>query len=208
MAKVLPGKGQKTIPGIYFIRNNFNRRVYVGSAVNVQRRKIEHKKLLKAENHPNRFLQNDFKKHQGSFNEIFTFEVKEHVLDKNSLLKREQYYLDRLYDSQDICYNLAPVANSALGVKWSETSKKLHSDKRVGKGNPMWGKQHHIKTRLLMATKQQKRVEQFTSDGTLIAKHDSISGAAAAVGLTRQMIGHCCNGNRKSGKGFIWRFEK
>lgn len=197
---------QNIKPVIYFIKNKINKRVYVGSAINWQRRKIEHKKLLKNNKHPNRFLQNDFNRSKMSFEQTFSFEIKEIVLNVQDLLMREQYYLDLYYDNQNMCYNLASKAYSVLGVKWPEYSRKTHSSRRKGNGNPMWGKAHNKKTRQKMAEKQQKKVKQFLLNGVFVAEYSSISEAADFVGLSRQMIGLCCNGERKTGKGFIWRF--
>lgn len=126
IAKNPIGKNLQTISGIYFLRNKINNRIYVGSAINLIRRKIDHNKLLKVGKHPNIFLQNDFRKCNNRCNKIFSFEVKEIVYDKDILLLREQVYLDLFYDNQIKCYNLAPRAGNALGVKWSEKSKEKH----------------------------------------------------------------------------------
>lgn len=71
----------------------------------------------------------------------------------------------------------------------------------------MWGKAHSLETRKLMSQRQQKPVVQLSLDGKLLNVYNSITVAAKTNKVSRQLIGHCCNGTRKTGKGFCWRFQ-
>ena len=101
---------------IYAIVNQVTRDMYVGSAVAVNRRWNAHRCNLRAGNHPCRHLQNAHVK----YGEVaFDWEIVEFVEDKNSLLAREQFWIDFFQPA----YNKRTIANSCLGVKRSEESR-------------------------------------------------------------------------------------
>jgi group I intron endonuclease len=99
--------------GIYWIKNLANHCIYIGSAVNFEKRFKDHKAGLKKGKHSNYHLQNAWNKHG---EENFVFEPLEKVKDKNNLIKREQYFIDNLAPE----YNICKVAGSLLGVKHSK----------------------------------------------------------------------------------------
>ena len=70
--------------GIYRIVNKINGRVYVGSAVNLISRKMDHWKTLRAHRHRNRFLQRAWDKYG---EENFDFVVIEYVADEGRLIE-------------------------------------------------------------------------------------------------------------------------
>ena len=90
--------------GIYQIRNISNGKIYVGSAVNLSRRKSQHFHCLRNGNHPNRYLQNAFSK--GQKLKFFVIEY----CDESSLITCEQSYIDILWDNGERCYNVAKEA--------------------------------------------------------------------------------------------------
>ena len=96
--------GNASKDGIYRIINLINGRVYFGSCKSFKRRFLGHRNSLENNKHSNKFLQNDFNK-CGS--DAFIFEVLEVTTGtKEERLKREQFYIDQYYDSQQQCYNL------------------------------------------------------------------------------------------------------
>lgn len=98
------------IPGIYMIQSIVKpEKVYIGSAVNLNYRWINHVSKLKSNTHANRKLQNHFNKY-GESDLIFI--VIEPCLPE-FLLIREQYYIDSL----DPWFNICPIAGSSLGIK-------------------------------------------------------------------------------------------
>jgi len=115
--------------GIYKIINLINEKTYIGSAVNLKTRKYTHFYKLKEGKHSNVFLQNSFNKY-GISN--FQFEILE-FCDKSVLLVREQYWIDRFFDNQVMCFNINKTAGSWLGRKHSEKSKKKMSILHKGK---------------------------------------------------------------------------
>ena len=50
-------------------------------------------------------------------------------------------------------------------------------------------------------------VLQYTTDGELIKKFDTICDAAKAVSCSETTIGQVCSGRKKTVKGFVWKFE-
>lgn len=123
-----------SISCIYIIRCLKSIKVYIGSAVDFEKRKYKHIKTLMANKHQDK-LQKSFNKH-GIHN--FTFEILELVEDKAKLIEREQYYLDTLVFAQEyirkeddrfqkLAFNLNPTANSQFGFKHSKkTRKEMH----------------------------------------------------------------------------------
>ena len=51
-----------------------------------------------------------------------------------------------------------------------------------------------------------KKVGQYSMDGTLVAIYPSIAEACNGTGFNMSCVSTCCNGKRKSSKGYIWRF--
>lgn len=110
--------------GVYKITNLVNNKIYIGSSCKLKNRKREHFYGLKSNKHGNPRLQNSYNKY-GEDN--FSFEIIE-TCDLDSLLIREQYYIDIL----DPFFNICKVAGSTLGVRPSEESKaKLRASLRA-----------------------------------------------------------------------------
>jgi group I intron endonuclease len=117
--------------GIYIIRNERNQKMYVGSGIDLRKRKREHKNDLEANRHANGHLQNAFNKYGL---EAFTFNVVECVLDANNLIPREQFYMDYYKTANAVFgYNLCSKAGSVLGYKHTEESRKQMSEAHKGK---------------------------------------------------------------------------
>ena len=112
--------------GIYKIANKVTGDFYIGSAINIDRRFSQHKSDLKKQRHRNQILQRTNDKY--GFDNL-SFEVIELINDKNSLISREQFYIDTLNPK----YNIRKIANSNLGLKWSAETKYKLSKARLGK---------------------------------------------------------------------------
>lgn len=117
--------------GIYQIRNIINNKVYIGSAINFKQRWKKHKEQLKKGMHPNTYLQNAWNKYGEN---SFVFEITEIIKEIDQLIPKEQYYKD-LYKSYDrnFGYDIRKIAESNLGIKCSEKSRKKHSKSQKGK---------------------------------------------------------------------------
>lgn len=95
--------------------------MYVGSAVNLKNRKKNHLVELRLNRHYNIYLQAAYNKY-GENNIIF--EVLEYIEDKNKLIEREQFWIDKFNSSnREFGYNLSPTAGSPLGYKHTAETK-------------------------------------------------------------------------------------
>jgi len=117
--------------GIYLIKNIINNKVYIGSAINIDRRWKQHKSLLKEGKHHSEHLQSAWDKYG---EQSFTFDLLEEVTNPQDLLEHEQVYLDyyKSYEG-DRGYNICKVAGSKLGLLHSEETKLKMSESAKGR---------------------------------------------------------------------------
>ena len=117
--------------GIYKIINTVNNHLYVGSSKNLKHRKGQHFSTLKHNKHRNYHLQYAYNKYGG---ENFIFEIIEIIevevsILQDTLLKREQYWIDNLHPE----YNIVQTAGSCSGYHHTEEAKRRISQNLLGK---------------------------------------------------------------------------
>jgi group I intron endonuclease len=111
--------------GVYKITNIVNGKVYIGSSADVDKRFSSHLRTLRNSTHRNVFLQRSWWKYG---EESFEFTVIEEVLSEDSLLIREQAWIDKLKCYQkEAGYNICAIAGRTTGYKHTEKSRKLLS---------------------------------------------------------------------------------
>lgn len=123
--------------GIYSITNLINKKIYIGSAVNIHKRWRDHRSTFKLQKHHNSHLQSSWNLY-GESN--FLFEVVEYcTVDK--IIEREKYYI-LLYNSKDnkFGYNVNDPEHGFLGVRHNKETKEKLSIQKLGLKNPMFGK--------------------------------------------------------------------
>lgn len=113
---------------IYKIANTVTGDIYVGSSVNYKRRMRRHLEDLKSQKHHCIPLQRAFLKYG---RDTFLFEIIEQqpFVDKQSLLAREQHYINALKP----VYNIQKIAGSQLGLRRSDEFRKQCSERNKGK---------------------------------------------------------------------------
>lgn len=115
------------VSGIYEIVNLVNGKRYVGSAVNLARRKADHIRRLRKQDHHSRALQSAWIKYG---EEAFQFRTIV-VCDRESLILEEQKAIDCKSE-----YNMTRAAGSCLGrVLQPETKAKIalaHKGRKLG----------------------------------------------------------------------------
>lgn len=121
----------ETKSGIYCIENIINGKKYIGSSIDVYKRKNRHFSELRNNKHKNSKLQNSYNKH--GF-ESFVFYILEFITNKDELIIREQYYID----TKKPQYNINLIANSSLGVKRSDETKEKIREANLGLKHPEW----------------------------------------------------------------------
>lgn len=124
--------------GIYKIINTANNKIYVGSSVQVESRILKHLSFLRRGRHPNGHLQSAFTNYG---EDAFDFLLIERC-DKESLLAREQYYIDTLNPE----YNICTIAGNTLGYKHGQEAKAKMTAANMG--NKRWvGRKHTEETK-------------------------------------------------------------
>ena len=113
--------------GIYKITNIVTNDCYIGSALNLRKRKSKHFSDLKLNKHFATYLQNSYNKYGI---DSFQFEILVKC-PKEYLIKLEQWFLDNLNPS----FNTRKISENSLGVKYSEEAKqkisKIHKGKKL-----------------------------------------------------------------------------
>jgi group I intron endonuclease len=136
---------------IYSIVNLINGKMYIGSAVNLQKRRGSHLSRLRKNNHHSIALQNAFNKYK---EDNFSFELIEYVEEKELLIKREQVWIDFLKPE----YNICKLAISKLGVSPSEETREKNRQAVLGSKNGMYNKKHSEESILKMRKTLEGRV--------------------------------------------------
>lgn len=138
------------ICGIYGIYNDVTGEFYIGKAVDIFKRKVEHFKALERNTHYNTFIQNSFNKYGG---ENFRFTIIEEC-SKEQLDNLEKYYIE-CYDSFNSGFNLTTGGDGVCGRKWNENQYKVM--KEVMKGN-QYGKGNSSHTGLTLSQETKDKI--------------------------------------------------
>jgi len=117
--------------GIYKIINVVNNKFYVGSAVDLRRRKTRHFSELRLGKHNNAHLQAAWNKYG---EKAFTFVVIEEHPEGTDLLAAENIWLKE-HVGKDYCYNLGVDATAPMLGRGGELS-------------PTWGYEHTLEAKL------------------------------------------------------------
>ena len=113
--------------GIYQIINNTNNHRYIGSAVDLRRRKYNHLYFLRKNIHQNQYLQNAWNKYG---EEAFEFKVIGMCLsERERLLELEQEAINHLKPE----YNICRIAGSGIGLTHTEEARQKISQTHKGK---------------------------------------------------------------------------
>lgn len=108
--------------GVYQIVNTVNGKRYVGSSVNIEARWKHHIWRLNRGSHHSPYLQNSWNKYG---EHCFTFAILSEN-EEDNIHAAEQIEIDIKSE-----YNVAPLAGSIRGHKWTEEQKAAHSESKV-----------------------------------------------------------------------------
>ena len=121
----------KNISGIYKITCTANGKFYIGSTKDIHLRLARHKSDLGRNVHRNILLQRAANKYG---KDVFEFEILEFVDDLESLLQREQHYLDTLNPCDiSVGFNLVAIAGATPSGPLSEETKAKISKTLTGR---------------------------------------------------------------------------
>lgn len=121
-------QSQANLSGIYKILNTHTNRAYVGQCKLFKVRWNQHKLSLLNDKHQNKFLLNDFKKcleelGHDDFLEFHVLEVMEGSSKEERNLKEEEW-IAKFWDSQQLCYNFKQKANETERSCFSHTPEE------------------------------------------------------------------------------------
>jgi group I intron endonuclease len=135
-------KGGDMARGIYKIINVVNNKFYIGSAVNLSRRRARHFSELRNNRHNNGKLQNAWNKYG---EQAFTFVVVEELPEDADILAAENRWL-KDHVGKDYCYNIGVDATAPhLGMS--------------GELSPTWGHKHTDEAKAKIAAASKARVQ-------------------------------------------------
>ncbi len=176
--------------GIYKITCTANKRIYIGSALNLYGRKAKHFSLLRRNTHHNPILQNAWNKYGES---AFTFEVLEYVLPI-SLTAREQYWFKKLKPFGRKGFNIDREAGSRLGFKFTHESREKMRQSHLGQVSHNRGKKASPETR--EKQRQAKLGKKRTSES--IEKTRQAHLGVKRSPETRAKIGNANTGKKRT----------
>lgn len=207
---------------IYTIKNKTDNKIYVGQTMrDVEERWKDH--LKKRSNC--RYLSSAIKKY-GVDN--FEFKLVCITFD-NQLNDMEIKYIEKYNCLVPNGYNLRIGGNN--GKHHAETKQKITESLKLRYKNglihskPQLGKPHDeiTKTKIGQSNKGKRRSQetinkmiisrriykiiQFDILGNRLNSFDSCKAAGEYIGTTKSNINHCCNGTRKTAKGYVWKYE-
>lgn len=142
--------------GIYMIQNKINGKMYIGQAVDIEKRWGEHRSGLRGGYHPNKHLQRSWNKY-GEENFEFSILLE---CEESDLNMYEEYYIFELmiYDLR-VGYNKNYGGDS--GRPTEETKRKM-SESAKGEKHPMYGKHHSEEAKRKMSESAKGR--QFSEE--------------------------------------------
>lgn len=174
--------------GIYCITCEVNNQNYIGSSKDIYKRVVKHYSNLRLGNHPNKRLQADYNKYGiDKFKVSILEETNENLFEKERDYQKS-YGLSKLYNLmiKDTYHS------DSQRLAWATRSHETHKSK-----------EYREKMRKLKFN----RIGQFDRyDGHKIAEYENSDEACKASGLAKSTLLGCCNGSKKTGKGYIWHY--
>jgi group I intron endonuclease len=143
----------KISQGVYCIRSTIDDRLYVGSTrYTMYRRYSAHLNLLKVNKHTCNHLQNFVNKYGV---DKLVFEILEIVEDKEKVLEREQYWIDKYWDSGLLFNEVRDAKAPMLGRK--HTKEELEKMKLARRGRVV---SEETKVKISLANTGKRRTEE------------------------------------------------
>lgn len=172
--------------GIYCIYNRKNRKIYIGSSINIYTRLHKHLSQFKAKNHQNIYLRNSINKYKI---EDFTCFILEECLQEN-FLQKEQYWINVLKPE----YNLTKeVLRNTLSI---ESRKKVSETLKLGYKN---GTIKFTRTR---------KIDVYTTSGVYKKSFNNIREASRKLNISASSIHRMLNGTYKQTNGYRFKYSE
>ncbi len=187
--------------GIYQIRSIRNGKYYIGSAKNFYNRWHVHSHHLRENTHFNDHLLAH--KNKYGIND-FVIEILEIVNSEESLIKREQWWLDNTpCCNREFGFNKCPTAQSQLGREMPQIHRDKVGNRSIGNKYCL-GRKLSQETRANISRVQGVPLAQYSMDGKLIKVFET-PFFATLEGFNRNVILLVTQGKVKQSDGFFWR---
>lgn len=127
---------------VYKIEIQGYEKIYIGSAINFDKRKAHHLSQLRCNHHRNKHLQRIYNKYGEN---SFCFSILEQIQDTKLLLQVEQKWIDSFDFTKLI--NICPKAGNTFGrLHTQQTKNKISNNHHdvSGCNNPMFGKKKEL----------------------------------------------------------------
>lgn len=181
---------------IYLRTNKINGKQYVGQTNNFDRRQKQWN-CLKWD-YANKYLSEDRNKYGL---ENFETTIIDESENKNEAWELEKIYIKKYNTKFPNGYNLSDGGRGRTNCFVSDETRmkisKAHKGKKLGK----FTESHKQK----IADSQSKTVYQYTLDGVLVEINKT--SKFKREGYSSSNISRCCNGKRKTYKGYRWSYE-
>jgi len=176
--------------GVYKIENRENKKAYIGSSVNIEKRMKGHRNKLRKGKHHSIYLQHAWDKYG---EDMFDFRVVETVKDAALLLAAEQKHLDGRF-ALGACYNTARNATAPmLGHTHTNETRRKMSKAAMGNQRCL-GYKHtdEAKRKMSIAQRGRKHTEETKLKMGMAQKGRTVSDE------TRAKIGVAATGRKPS----------
>ena len=115
--------------------------------------------------------------------------------------------IDHLICAEKLTHDEANKLETLL-ISFFESNKREHGYNISMGGEHSRAKLHNSpEHNQKISDSHKKRVCCYLRDGTLVGTYESVMLAAECVHGSFRVISACCNGSKKSGYGYVWRFE-
>lgn len=192
---------------VYLRTNLINGKQYVGQTKNFERREYEWNQLSKR--YANKYITDEREKYGL---ENFKTDVIAETETQEEAWELEQKYINEMNTKYPNGYNMSDGGETKKGTFVTEEIRKKISEGHKGqiawnKGVKMpeeFSKKISESKKGIPNKKLSKKVFQYTLDGKLVNIWES-SAEAERNGFSSGTICSCCNGARKTYKGYIWK---
>jgi group I intron endonuclease len=210
---------------IYKAVNTHTREVYIGSSrKSLEERKKDH--LQKARKKVGSYFQEAI----GTYGpDAFTWEQIDTALTNDELAQKEIKYIlvnnavEEGYNSDKgggikktvYKYNLdgslnttfedLTLAGNSINVRKQDISRACWSVNNT-LGGYLWSYDHK-EPFIVESDNRKKQVIQYSLDGNVLARYNSVADASKISGLSKTCISRCCRGEREQSGGFLWRYS-
>lgn len=174
--------------GIYWIKNSITNLIYIGSSTDIAKRLSKHFSQLRKGSHPNKTLLKDFNKYGQD-----SFEFGVYELTNDNLLEKEKDY--QLKVSINELYNLQIKDHY-------RSNAQIESRKLIDMSN-----HKTLEYRAKMKAIKSNRIGRFDKITLeLLETFDNSDEVCNKFNIAKSTLLGCCNGSKKTGIGFIWRY--